>query len=54
MARRSASTRPTHPIRPLSAADARIVERLRKICLALPEANERLSKLRARLDASDE
>ncbi len=34
---------PTHPIRPLSAADAKLVERLRKICLALPEANERVS-----------
>lgn len=33
----------THPIRPLTAADARLVERLRKICLALPEAAERIS-----------
>jgi hypothetical protein len=33
----------THPIRPLSAADARLVERLRKLCLALPEADERVS-----------
>jgi hypothetical protein len=40
MARQRTST---HPIRPLSAPDARLVERLRKICLALPEANERVS-----------
>lgn len=33
----------THPVRELSASDARILERLRKICLALPEANERIS-----------
>lgn len=33
----------THAIRSLSAADAKLVERLRKICLALPEANERVS-----------
>ena len=33
----------THPIRVLSSAEARLVERLRKICLALPEANERIS-----------
>lgn len=33
----------THPIRPLTAADARLVERLRKLCLALPEADERVS-----------
>jgi hypothetical protein len=32
-----------HPIRALSASDAKLVERLRKICLALPEANERIS-----------
>lgn len=34
---------PTHPIRPRTPADERLLERLRKICLALPEANERLS-----------
>jgi predicted DNA-binding protein (MmcQ/YjbR family) len=34
---------PTHAIRSLAAADAKLVERLRKICLALPEANERVS-----------
>jgi hypothetical protein len=32
-----------HRIRRHSAADERLVERLRKICLALPEANEKLS-----------
>ncbi len=34
---------PSHPIRRLSAADERLVERIRKICLALPEANEKIS-----------
>ena len=34
---------PSHPVRPLTAADARLAERLRKICLALPEAAEKLS-----------
>lgn len=33
----------THPVKSLSARDAAIVERLRRICMALPEANERLS-----------
>jgi predicted DNA-binding protein (MmcQ/YjbR family) len=32
-----------HPIRSLTVADQRIVERLRKICMALPEAGERIS-----------
>src|SRR5687767_5361485 len=32
-----------HPVRPRTAADERIVERLRKICLALPQANEKVS-----------
>jgi predicted DNA-binding protein (MmcQ/YjbR family) len=32
-----------HPVRALAASDVRLVERLRKICLALPEANERIS-----------
>jgi len=32
-----------HPIRPLSARDARLVERLRALCLALPEAGESIS-----------
>jgi predicted DNA-binding protein (MmcQ/YjbR family) len=34
---------PSHPVRRLTVKDAALVERLRKICLALPEANERLS-----------
>jgi hypothetical protein len=33
----------THPIRKLSASDERLVERVRKLCLKLPEANERIS-----------
>jgi predicted DNA-binding protein (MmcQ/YjbR family) len=33
----------SHPVRVLSAADRRLVERVRKICRALPEANERIS-----------
>jgi hypothetical protein len=33
----------THPVRRLEAPDQRLVERVRKICLALPEANERIS-----------
>lgn len=33
----------THPIRRLSASDRMLVERVRKICLAYPEANERIS-----------
>ena len=32
-----------HPIRRHGAADQRLIERLRKICLALPEANEKIS-----------
>jgi predicted DNA-binding protein (MmcQ/YjbR family) len=32
-----------HPVRNLSAKDSPLVERLRKLCLALPEANERVS-----------
>src|SRR5689334_11055362 len=32
-----------HPVKRLTAKDAALVERLRKICLALPEANEKLS-----------
>jgi hypothetical protein len=34
---------PTHPIRRLSKPDERLVERIRKLCLKLPEANERIS-----------
>ena len=33
----------SHPIRRLSGGDQRLVERVRKLCLALPEANERIS-----------
>ena len=33
----------SHPARDLSPADRRLAERVRKICLALPEANERVS-----------
>ena len=33
----------THPVRRIDARDAPLVERLRGICLALPEAGERLS-----------
>lgn len=33
----------THPIRALTKKDAALTERLRKLCLALPEANERVS-----------
>jgi predicted DNA-binding protein (MmcQ/YjbR family) len=32
-----------HPVRNLNAKDKALVERLRKLCLALPEANERVS-----------
>jgi len=32
-----------HPTRRLSAADERLVERVRRICTKLPEANERVS-----------
>jgi hypothetical protein len=34
---------PTHPVKRLTAKDALLVERLRKLCLGLPEANEKLS-----------
>jgi hypothetical protein len=34
---------PTHPVKSTSPADAKLVARLRKICMALPEANEKLS-----------
>lgn len=33
----------THPVRALRARDQKLVDRLRKICLSLPEANERMS-----------
>lgn len=34
---------PGHPVRPVSTRDAAAVARLRTLCLALPEANERVS-----------
>jgi predicted DNA-binding protein (MmcQ/YjbR family) len=33
----------THPVKRLTAKDAALLERLRKLCMALPEANERIS-----------
>jgi len=33
----------SHPVKPLSRTDRPLVARLRAICLALPEANERIS-----------
>ena len=33
----------THPVRDLSAKDRQLVDRVRKICMAFPEANERIS-----------
>jgi len=33
----------THPVKQIAARDAPLVERLRKICLAFPDAGERLS-----------
>lgn len=33
----------SHPVRQIAARDAPLVQRLRKLCLALPEAGERLS-----------
>jgi hypothetical protein len=32
-----------HPIRKLGASDQRLVERIRRLCLRLPEANEKIS-----------
>jgi hypothetical protein len=34
---------PSHPVRRLSQGDQRLVERIRKLCMKLPEANERIS-----------
>ena len=34
---------PSHPVKHRSPADERLAERIRKICMALPEANEKLS-----------
>jgi hypothetical protein len=42
MAARKASPS-SHPVRSLSAADQKLVARIRTICMALPEANERIS-----------
>jgi predicted DNA-binding protein (MmcQ/YjbR family) len=42
-AKKKAAVYSGHPVKTLKTADARLVERLRKICMALPEANERLS-----------
>ena len=33
----------THPVRRLSASDQKLVERVRRLCMKLPEANERVS-----------
>jgi hypothetical protein len=35
--------KPAHPVRAISARDRKLVERLRKICMGFPEANERVS-----------
>jgi predicted DNA-binding protein (MmcQ/YjbR family) len=46
VASRTSAAKPiasSHPIRALASADRPLVERLRAICLALPEANERIS-----------
>ena len=43
MAAKKKRTTSAHPIRRLSAADERLVERVRRICMKLPEANERVS-----------
>jgi predicted DNA-binding protein (MmcQ/YjbR family) len=44
MERRKPTSRMSlHPVRRLSATDQRLVERVRKICMAFPEANERIS-----------
>jgi predicted DNA-binding protein (MmcQ/YjbR family) len=32
-----------HPVRRLGASDQRLVERVRKLCMKLPEANEKIS-----------
>ncbi len=38
-----ANKAPAHPVRLVDARDAPLVERLRKLCLAFPEADERIS-----------
>jgi hypothetical protein len=42
-AKKKPTAKSTHPIRKLAASDERLVERVRKICMKLPEANERIS-----------
>ena len=42
-AKKKRTAKSTHPIRKLSASDNHLVERVRKICMKLPEANERIS-----------
>jgi hypothetical protein len=42
-AKKKKRSAPSHPIRRLAAADQRLVERVRRICMKLPEANERIS-----------
>lgn len=39
----AAKSTPAHPVKVVSKRDAPLVDRLRKICLALPQANERVS-----------
>lgn len=41
--KRKAPEPSSHPVRALSPRDEKLVERLRRICMALPEANERIS-----------
>jgi len=41
--KRAKSRVATHPVREVSASDRRLIERVRRICMALPEANERVS-----------
>jgi hypothetical protein len=41
--RGASSQAPAHPVKHISPRDAPLVERLRKICLGFPQANERMS-----------
>jgi predicted DNA-binding protein (MmcQ/YjbR family) len=43
MPTRATAAPSAHPIHPLAPKDRRLVDRLRAICLALPDANERVS-----------
>ena len=43
MAAKKKRSAPSHPLRRLAVADQRLVERVRRICMKLPEANERIS-----------